>query len=186
MDVNMDAESVELQSVNKNQVEREQVQELLRENTNSQFRNSLQGTNRNRCFGIVVLIVITVVITAELGIMLTHHQDHEDLQSTGHRLTIPELQSTRQPVNVSEDYSSQNTNGTLCSYLKQFRLSQNRMVSVCNYQGSVRIDLRRYINKPSIQGIWLNKLEWTKLQGLWGAIQSAISMAEKSELKSQA
>jgi len=57
-----------------------------------------------------------------------------------------------------------NINTTECSYLKQFRLSNGKRLTVCKYKGSLRIDIRQFINtKTTIQGIWLRSSEWKNL-----------------------
>ena len=78
------------------------------------------------------------------------------------------------------DYSTQVLNATtLCLYLKQFALSTRTKVSVCSYQGAVRIDIRHFIGERStIRGIWLNTGEWRALLHLWGAIQAAVADAQ--------
>ena len=65
------------------------------------------------------------------------------------------------------------------NYLKQFRLSENKRVSVCAIEDAVRVDIRIfYNNHASIRGIWLNVSEWRTLLRLWGSIQSAMMKAE--------
>ena len=73
-----------------------------------------------------------------------------------------------------------NMNHTLCSYIKQFKLSEDKRVSICVYQKELRIDFRRFVsNKPSIRGLWMTKQEWRSLLRLWGLIQTSIAEAEK-------
>ena len=79
---------------------------------------------------------------------------------------------------VSED-SVIDTNQTPCVYLKQFRLSENKKVSVCAIEDAVRVDIRIfYNNQASISGIWLDVSEWRTLLRLWGSIQTAMAIAE--------
>ena len=76
--------------------------------------------------------------------------------------------------------SSQETNKTLCSYLKSFPLSSDKKVSVCTYHGAVRIDIRRFLNdSATIQGIWLKEAEWSTLVKLLPYIQVSVTIAEQ-------
>ena len=95
-------------------------------------------------------------------------------------LLLSQHQATAEEKLTAIDYSTQPLNATtLCLYLKQFSLSVRTKVSVCSYQGAVRIDIRRFIGERStIRGIWLNKGEWRALLHLWGAIQKAVADAE--------
>ena len=84
-----------------------------------------------------------------------------------------------QPSSSVNDECVENTNQTRCVYLKQFRLSENKKVSVCAIEGAVRVNIRIfYNNQASIRGIWLNVSEWRTLLRLWGIIQSAMMKAE--------
>ena len=69
------------------------------------------------------------------------------------------------------------SNNTMCAYMKQFRLSERRRITICHmYPHQFRIDIRRFIGtKPTIQGIWLNKQEWNVMLMLWGKIQSVVN-----------
>lgn len=94
--------------------------------------------------------VIFVVLSLLLGITGVN-----DIASHYHSCPI-------QINNLTEPLTYVNT--TDCSYLKQFRLSNGKRLTVCKYKGSLRIDIRQYINtKASIQGIWLRRNEWTHL-----------------------
>ena len=80
------------------------------------------------------------------------------------------------------NYTSQDTNHTLCSYLKQFKLSEDKKISVCSIYDAVRVDIRIFYNdQASIRGIWLDVTEWKTLLKLWGNIQTAIAVAEKEQ-----
>ena len=49
-------------------------------------------------------------------------------------------------------------NTTLCEYISQFEvMNSKKVVTVCKYQGVVRVDVIHFIGKyPTIRGIWLN------------------------------
>ena len=66
---------------------------------------------------------------------------------------------------------------TLCTFIKQFKLSKRKSITVCNYQGKARIDIRLFINDyPSIRGIWISKKEWHSLLTQWNKIQHSLSL----------
>ena len=65
-----------------------------------------------------------------------------------------------QPSSSVNDESVEDTNQTVCVYLKQFRLSEIKKVSVCAIGDAVRVDVRIfYNNQTCIRGIWLNVSE---------------------------
>ena len=84
-----------------------------------------------------------------------------------------------QPSKSVNDESVEDTNQTLCVYLKQFRLSENKKVSVCAIEDAVHVDIRIFYNNQAIIcGIWLDVSEWRSLLRLWGSIQTAMAVAE--------
>ena len=57
-------------------------------------------------------------------------------------------------------------NQTACSYLKQFDLQDNVMLSVCHRDGELSIEIRLFLNKTAtIQGIPLNLMQWKFYKG---------------------
>ena len=79
------------------------------------------------------------------------------------------------------DYVSQDTNATLCTYLKQFKLSGSKRISVCANNQHVRVDIRRFIDdKATIQGIWINPKEWLALIRLQGKINLSMTFAKNN------
>ena len=114
---------------------------------------------------LVVACMITITVVVDVSFWVSQPSSSVNDESDANK-TIP----------VSED---SDTNQTLCVYLKQFRLSENKRVSVCAIEDAVRVDIRIfYNNHASIRGIWLNVSEWRTLLRLWGSIQSAIMKAE--------
>ena len=112
-----------------------------------------------------VLFTLTWIITIAATLIVDIH------------LLMNQLPATVE--NDAMDYTSQDTNQTLCSYLKQFRLSENKKVSVCAIEDAVCVDIRIfYNNQASIRGIWLDVTEWRTLLKLWGSIQTAMAIAE--------
>ena len=116
---------------------------------------------------LVVACMITITVVVDVSLWVSQPSSSVNDESDANK-TIP----------VSED-SVIDTNRTLCVYLKQFTLSENKKVSVCAIEDAVRVDIRIfYNNHASIRGIWLNVSEWRALLRLWGSIQSAMMKAE--------
>ena len=114
---------------------------------------------------LVVACMITITVVVDVSFWVSQPSSSVNDESDANK-TIP----------VSED---SDTNQTLCVYLKQFRLSENKRVSVCAIEDAVCVDIRIfYNNHASIRGIWLNVSEWRTLLRLWGSIQSAMMKAE--------
>ncbi|MES9880678.1 MAG: hypothetical protein ABW185_07335 [Sedimenticola sp.] len=75
-------------------------------------------------------------------------------------------------------YSSEidvEANQTACMYVKQFALSRNMRVTVCNQGSEIIVDMRRFINGTStIIGLPLQLRQWSKLKQLTPLIDRAI------------
>ena len=66
-------------------------------------------------------------------------------------------------------------NQTACSYLKQFDLKDNVILSVCNRDGEIMLDIRLSLNQTAtIRGIPLNLRQWKVLQGVSNSVNRAI------------
>ena len=66
-------------------------------------------------------------------------------------------------------------NQTACSYLKQFDLKDNVILSVCNRDGEIMLDIRHFLNQTAtICGIPLNLRQWNVLQGVSNSVNRAI------------
>ena len=66
-------------------------------------------------------------------------------------------------------------NQTACSYLKQFDLKDNVILSVCNRDGEIMLDIRLFLNQTAtIRGIPLNLRQWNVLQGVSKSVNRAI------------
>ena len=114
---------------------------------------------------IVLVCMITITVVVDVSLWVSQPSSSVNDESDANK-TIP----------VSED---SDTNQTLCVYLKQFSLSENKKVSVCAIEDAVRVDIRIfYNNQASIRGIWLDVSEWRTLLRLWGSIQTAMTVAE--------
>ena len=126
-----------------------------------------------RILGAVLFIGITFTMLVEVSFLV----EWISVQDTLVDYTLKNV--TQSPSKPVEDYSSENTNQSLCTYLKALKLSSSKKVSICAYKQSVRVDIRRFIGpRATIQGIWLNMEEWRTLLCLWGRIQMNIANAE--------
>ena len=106
---------------------------------------------------IVLVCMITIIVVVDVSLWVSQPSSSVNDESDANK-TIP----------VSED---SDTNQTLCVYLKQFSLSENKKVSVCAIEDAVRVDIRIfYNNQASIRGIWLDVSEWRTLLRLWGSV----------------
>ena len=127
----------------------------------------LQRERPRKSLFLVVACMITITVVVDVSFWVSQPSSSvKDESVIDANKTIP----------VSED---SDTNQTLCVYLKQFRLSENKKVSVCAIEDAVRVDIRIfYNNHASIRGIWLDVSEWRALLRLWGNIQTAMAIAE--------
>lgn len=72
-------------------------------------------------------------------------------------------------------------NQTACIYLKQFDLTDNVIISVCNRGGVIVLDIRLFINHTAtIRGIPLNLKQWTTLKRILPSVNGAIENASKA------
>ena len=116
---------------------------------------------------LVIVCMITITVVVDVSFWVSQPSS-----------SVNDESDTNKTIPVSED-SVIDTNQTLCVYLKQFRLSENKKVSVCAIEDAVRVDIRTfYNNHASISGIWLDVSEWRTLLRLWGSIQTAMTVAE--------
>ena len=70
-------------------------------------------------------------------------------------------------------------NQTACSYLKQFYLKDNVILSVCNRDGEIMLDIRLFLNQTAtIRGIPLNLRQWNVLQGVSNSVNRAIKIGK--------
>ena len=68
-------------------------------------------------------------------------------------------------------------NETACSYVKQFDLKDNVILSVCNRDGEIMLDIRLFLNQTAtIHGIPLNLRQWNVLQGVSNSVNRAIEI----------
>ena len=76
--------------------------------------------------------------------------------------------------NYSFEYVME-VNQTACSYLKQFDLKDNVILSVGNRDGEIMLDIRLFLNQTAtIRGIPLNLRQLNVLQGVSNSVNRAI------------
>ena len=69
-------------------------------------------------------------------------------------------------------------NASACLFNKQFRLLDNIYATVCNQDGYVSLDVRKFVNgTPTIIGVDLSLMQWLSLKQLTSIIDTAISEA---------
>ena len=74
------------------------------------------------------------------------------------------LASMEWSKNYPFDYVME-VNQTACSYQKQFDLKDNVILSMCNRDGEIMLDIRLFLNQTAtIRGIPLNLRQWNVLQ----------------------
>ena len=88
------------------------------------------------------------------------------------------LASMKWSNNYSFDYVME-VNQTACSYLKRFDLKDNVILSVCNRDGEIMLDIRLFLNQTAtIHGIPLNLRQWNVLQGVSNSVNRAIEIGK--------
>ena len=84
------------------------------------------------------------------------------------------LESMEWSNNYPFDYVME-VNQIACSYLKQFALKDNVILSVCNRDGEIMLDISLFLNQmATIRCIPLNLRQWNVLQGLSNSVNRAI------------
>ena len=67
------------------------------------------------------------------------------------------------------------------TYLKQFDLNNNVILSVCHRDGEISVDIRLFLNQTAtIRGIQLNLRQWNVLQRVSSSVNSAIEEVKDS------
>ena len=79
-----------------------------------------------------------------------------------------------------DDQVKVEANQTACSYLKQFYLTDNVIIWVCNRGGDIVLDIRLFLNQTAtIHGIPLNMRQWRTLQRISPTVNRAIEKASE-------
>ena len=107
----------------------------------------------------MILECVNVVLTSNCkNIKYSNEQNNSIMRDMINELGPRMLPSTSSVL--SENISTPNT--TLCSEMRQFPLpNSDKIISVCTFEGKVRMDIRQYINnKPTIKGIYFTFSEY--------------------------
>lgn len=113
----------------------------------------------------IILIVSTCTSTVFVlvGMSISRHSKSSEVDC------VIKLEEESQRPNVSE---------TACVYVKQYNLRENTYVTVCNREGEVFIDIRRFLNgTATILGIPLSLHQWLTLKQVTPLIDRAITEA---------
>ena len=103
----------------------------------------------------VILILSTCALPGVVLISVTH--------------CPPEVK----PVDVNP-----NLNQTACVYVKQYSLRHNTFATVCNMDGQVFMDIRRFVNGSATHiGIQLSMTQWLSLKQITPQIDQGIREA---------
>lgn len=101
---------------------------------------------------IVVFVLILISITSVTIVSTVNYSCH------GNDTT------TTRTVTFSTAYQDIIQNNTACNIFRMFPISFDTALTVCEYEGETRIDIRKFVNnQASIIGIHLSLDQWTKL-----------------------
>ena len=93
-------------------------------------------------------------------------------QTTNHACFIKRI-NDQADVNQSPD-----VNRSVCVYVKQFKVQQNLYATVCNQDGHIFVDIRKFVNNSAtIIGVHINMHQWLTLKLTTHNIGTAISEA---------
>ena len=119
-----------------------------------------------------VSLTFLVTVGVAVDVVLLSSKPQQDRESS---VAIEEKHNN---MNRTLEVNVNPPNGSLCSYFRQWTLSDNVKLTVCNYLGSVRVDIRAFISeKATIKGIWLTISEWEELTKLFKLIQRSLNQA---------
>ena len=142
----------------------EQKEETIRMYVNEEPEKSKRYSFHMNSLKWLLAIVLIALMSTTLGI--TSHINFREI-------------NTKDCIQIST--TNQQTNSTLCQYVKQFDLTGGYYATVCSYAGRVRLDLRQFIDgKATIEGIALDTKQWNELKMHAPAIESPIQKAEET------
>ena len=82
------------------------------------------------------------------------------------------------PPEVKPVAMTPNLNQSACVYVKQYSLRSNTFATVCNIDGQVFMDIRRFVNGSATQiGIQLSMTQWLSLKQMTPQIDQGIAEA---------
>jgi len=140
---------------------------------NYSIRSSLSSLYKNYDVHLDILKITGVIVL--LSIMSA------TLAITSNLYKVDTTKNVTDCIRLTAQMEDQQFNTTLCRYIKQYPLPENYFVTICSYQGEIRIDFRKFINNyPTIQGVYLNTRQWNYLKRLSSRIDEAIDKALSS------
>lgn len=72
----------------------------------------------------------------------------------------------------------ENMNNTVCVFVKRFHLTEKVYVTVCNLNGEMVLDIRKFVNNTAtIKGLRLNLNQWGTLKQTMHSIDVAVNEA---------
>ena len=95
-------------------------------------------------------------------------------------IVLISVQSSHQCKQLNEtiDAPNERPNNSTCVYVKRYHLLENIYATVCNLDGYIVIDLRKFINNTAtINGIQLNLQQWQSLKLTSSTIDVAVAEA---------
>ncbi|MES9903035.1 MAG: hypothetical protein ABW168_10165 [Sedimenticola sp.] len=88
------------------------------------------------------------------------------------------LSATSQRPTLDYEVKIDDANRTACVFVKRYDLREGVYLTVCNMNGHIILDIRRFFNETaSIRGIPLNLNQWLTLKQMTGTIDTAINEA---------
>jgi hypothetical protein len=140
---------------------------------NSSIRSSLCSLYKNYDFHLDILKIPGVIVL--LSIM------NATLAITSNLHKVDTTKNVTDCIRLTAQMEDQQFNTTFCRYIKQYPLPEKYFVTICSFQGEIRIDFRKFINNyPTIQGVYLNTRQWNYFKGLSSHIDEAIDKALSS------
>ena len=138
---------------------------------NYSIRSSLSSLYKNYDFHLDILKITGVIVL--LSIMSV------TLAITSNLYKVDTIKNVTDCIRLTAQTEDQQFNTTLCRYIKQYPLPENYFVTICSYQGEIRIDFLNFINNyPTIQGLYLNTRQWNYLKILTPHIEKCITHAQ--------
>ena len=108
-----------------------------------------------------ILFSIFMILECVNVILTTNCKDLKQRNEANDSL-LKEMIPKMMPIQPSESEDIYSRNISLCSEMRQFPLpNSDKIITVCTYQRTVRMDIRQYINnKPTIKGIYFTFSEY--------------------------
>ena len=166
-------------SVKNNMIELEEIKPKL------SLPNVDRGTGLKLKYSLIILFVITLLLECANLTLTSKCESHSDASSTletliSNSLSLSEimmaLEERDAPHTTTTSSTSNRVNKPMCTLQNEFFLGMSdKRVNVCTYQGSVRVDVRQFLNgRATIKGIFLTPSELTSLRNLLPLIKKEV------------